>query len=114
MPLRNAGSIRQTNRISRRDESPRRQRRFLLRQSRVRKPGSLPFHLNVDLIILCPEKWSLFDADSLEIFQDAQSMNAMNQNDRVAGGELNLTKQLAAVAVKFDNYAAALHNEHLL
>src|SRR4051812_39640776 len=114
MLLRNVESIRQTSRKFRRDGLRWRRQRSLLRQSPARKQESFSLQLDVHFITLGSEKWSLLHTHCLKVFEHAQCMDAVNQNDRVAGAELDLAQPLAFVAVKFNDDAAALHHEHLL
>src|SRR5215211_1565296 len=115
IPVRSEESILQTNRRSRRAGALQRPPLFLLRRLSDRKlRSSVVVDLDVDLVVFSTQERALFDADALHVFDYADRVSAMNQNDPVTGTENNFAKHTAVLVKKLYRYHATLHDKHLL
>src|ERR1700730_18665780 len=112
--LRTGESIHQTSPKFRRGAGPQRRPRFLLRRNLAQKRESFLLNLDINFVVGRAQKRPLFDADGLKIFQHPQGMDTVNQNDGVARAKFDFAQKIAVIAVKLDDDAAALHDEHLL
>ena len=56
----------------------------------------------------------MFDTDALHVFEHADRVSTMNEEDAVAGTQNDLTKTQAVFIKEINSHYAALHDKHLL
>jgi hypothetical protein len=72
------------------------------------------FHFYEHFVFLGAEERALFYGDALHVFEDADRVDAVDEDDGVAGAHGDFAELLAFVVIKIDRDDAALDDEHLL